>query len=123
LLEPAKIVEHACSVFGADTGAIHSARTLAVPVIVLIGQSQGELDADAGMLHGPGHYSYVPELACRDQDSIHALRAQWIATCSRGRCALPLPRCIVDVDVEPVTAALLAFALHASASSSSLSTF
>ncbi len=111
LLGLAKRIERARAVFGADTGILHLAKALGLPVVVLIGQGQNELYGDAGKLFGPGQYFYVPALPCRDKHSLHGHRVSWVSTCSRQQCVLAEQLCMYDVQAEPVIAALLKFAL------------
>jgi ADP-heptose:LPS heptosyltransferase len=111
LLELAKRIERARAVFGADTGVLHLAKALGLPVVVLMGQGQNELYGDARQLFGPGQYFYVPALPCRDKHSLHGHQVSWVSTCSRRQCVLEKQLCIYDVQAEPVIAALLKFAL------------
>jgi len=115
LLEVAKKIERARGVFGSDTGVLHLAKALGLPVVVLVGQGQNDLYGDAGPLFGPGQYFYVPALPCRDKHSLHGHQAPWVSTCSRRQCILEKPLCIYDVQAEPVIAALLKFALSEAA--------
>ena len=115
LLELAKRIERARAVFGSDTGVLHLAKALGLPVVVLAGQGQNELYGDAGQLFGPGQYFYVPALPCRDKHSLHGHQVSWVSTCSRRQCVLEKPLCIYDVQAEPVIAALLRFALSETA--------
>ena len=115
LLELAKRIERALAVFGSDTGVLHLAKALGLPVVVLTGQGQNDLYGDAGQLFGPGQYFHVPALACRDKHSLHGHQVSWVSTCSRRQCVLEKPLCIYDVQAEPVIAALLKFALSGAA--------
>jgi ADP-heptose:LPS heptosyltransferase len=115
LLELAKRIERARAVFGSDTGVLHLAKALGLPVVVLTGQGQNDLYGDAGHLFGPGQYFHVPALSCRDKHSLHGHQVSWVSTCSRRQCVLEKPVCIYDVQAEPVIAALLKFALSETA--------
>lgn len=97
-------VQKACLVIGPDTGVLHLARILEVPNVVIgAGPSQAKIYGPDERLHNQKKSSYIeilPNLTCRDQDTVFKYKIAGVGHCKRKKCLYPDIPCMSGIDED-----------------------
>ena len=102
-----RLLRHARLLVCPDTGVAHLGKVVGVPTVALFGPGdltlfgRGKFWADS-----PYRAVAVADVACRNQRLIFKVPIPWAQHCARGLRECPTPRCMLDLTLEAVLAAV-----------------
>ncbi|MBL0142570.1 MAG: glycosyltransferase family 9 protein [Betaproteobacteria bacterium] len=90
-----------------DTSVAHISRAAFAPTVVLYGPS-GRVLGGPGRFWAncPGASVSIDPFPCRDQDLLFKRHVTWVRRCTRGVSECPVPRCMQEISVQSVLAAV-----------------
>jgi ADP-heptose:LPS heptosyltransferase len=101
------LAANASLVVTGDTSVAHMSRAAFAPTVVIHGPSSAVLSGPGRFwANCPGASVSLDPFPCRDQDTFFKRRVTWVRRCVRGIDECPAPRCMQEISVQAVLAAV-----------------